>query len=131
MCSGIKVKAHQGDAPECDTECDPQISTPNTEHTDCGKLSSSLLDVWTFYLNCIDIIIHKNDIGLPRLSCRGDGDYFKSDNICLTYSLKDRFFVDFHKFVSLAYRLKIKVEKVVKFETIKQVVFMRCNVILY
>ena len=36
-CSGIRAKSSQGDARDCDTECDPTKSSPNPEHTDCGK----------------------------------------------------------------------------------------------
>ena len=35
-CTGTRIKRLQGDAVDCDTECDPAKSKPNAEHTECG-----------------------------------------------------------------------------------------------
>ena len=35
-CTGVRIKSSQGDAPDCNTECDPAKSQPNPGHTECG-----------------------------------------------------------------------------------------------
>ena len=36
-CPGNTIKPSQGDALDCDTECDPTSSDPNADHTECGR----------------------------------------------------------------------------------------------